>query len=64
MVSFIVIMHGIQKQASFVWSIKATAVYGVIPMLIIFMQPIDVTCLSLEVVPPIVDKEHLTKEEL
>jgi hypothetical protein len=64
MVSFVVIMHGIQEQASFAWSIKANVVYGVMPMLIILMQPVDVTYPSLELVAPIVDKEHLTKDEL
>jgi hypothetical protein len=34
------------------------------PMLIILMQPVDVTYPSLELVAPIVDKEHLTKDEL
>jgi hypothetical protein len=64
MVSLIDVMHGIEEQAFLAFSIKADAINGVVPLSIIGMQPVDVTCPGLEPKVPITNKEHPTKEEL
>jgi hypothetical protein len=63
-VSLVDIMHGIQEQAFLVFSIKADALHGIMPALVIVMQPIDVAYPSLEAVVSITDKEHPTTKEL
>jgi hypothetical protein len=57
-------MHGIQEQAFLVSSVKVDSMHGVMPALVIFMQPVDVACRSLELVVSIIDKEHPTTKEL
>jgi hypothetical protein len=64
MVSLVDIMHGIEEQALFAFGIKADAIHGVMLVLIILMQPLDVTCPSLKPVVSIANEEHVTKEEL
>jgi hypothetical protein len=55
-VSLIDIMHGVEKQAFLAFYIKANAVHGVMPLSIILMQLIDVSCTCLEMVVSITDK--------
>lgn len=63
MVSFIDIMYSIKEQASFACSIKANVVDRIMPLSIILMQPIDVTCPCLESEVPIANKKRRAIEE-
>jgi hypothetical protein len=56
-------MHGIQEQASLAFSVKADGVHGVMPLLVITMEPVNVPCPCLEAVVPITDKNHAATQE-
>jgi hypothetical protein len=62
-VSLVDIVHGIQKQASLAFSVKADGVHGVMPLSVITIEPVNVPCPCLEAVVPITDKKHAATQE-
>ena len=63
-VALVDVMHGIEKLACLASCIKADAIHCIVPTPIYAMQPLNDTCPSLELVVPITNIEHWTREEL
>ena len=51
-------MYGIQEQASLAFSVKVDGIHGVMPLLVITMEPVNVSYPCLEVVVSIADKKY------
>jgi hypothetical protein len=56
-------MHGIQEHASLASSVKADGVHRVMPLSVITMEPVNISCPCLEAVVPIADKKHTATQE-
>jgi hypothetical protein len=56
-------MHGIQEQASLAFSVKADGVYGIMPLSVITMEPVNVPYPCLEAVVSIANKKHAATQE-
>ena len=53
-------MHGIHQEGHFALGVEADAVHGVMPVSVMTMKPVNVSCLCLEMVVPITNEEHTT----
>ena len=63
-VSFVDVMHSIEKLVFLASYIKADAIDRVVPTLVLAMQPPNDASLSLKLVVSITNKEHSTREKM